>query len=465
MARPPMAYFLLYQALPLALIWLALERFCRPPGRARWAVPLIFAAGAAAQFSLWVACEPDLENPDSLGFWRLGHGLETDLRSILYRPKLYPLFLAPFPSLKAAAFAQACLKLGMAGWILRAARALGWGTAASAFALAAFLSDNLWLREPLRIFDTTLFSFLWLGAAVLALETWLRPSPARFAAFCAFAGLTGLCRQVADPFLLGFGLACLIRLLCSRAGGRLPAGAAALAGLCLAGSGAIVNGLSHGVYARSVALGVNLYTHYAYYELSDPAAPEWDFVSARLPGIRAEIPEWGTGWRSDMPWPVNALPHRLERKLGSADGGGIVASDRRLAERALAGMAGKPARYLGAFANEAARLLRKCEADYPAALLARSDAGRRLERGLTHLPLWLMALAALAGWACAPGRRAALAFPLGGALGYLALIAAIQIGFCRYGLPAWALLWLPAGQALDRLASARAGASRLPGQA
>jgi hypothetical protein len=480
MAQSAMAYLLLYQALPLALLWFLLERLCRSPARARWALALIFAAGTVAQFILWARSSPDLENPDSQGFWRIGHGLETDLRGLLYRPKLYPLFLGFFQAPKAAAFAQCILKLGMAGWIARAGRALAWRPAATAFVLALFLFDNLWLREPLKIFDTTLFAFLFLGAMVLALETILHPSPARFpsgsarfVAFCGMAGFASLCRQVADPCLLVAGAASFARVLSVRSQRRvgpvLSSAAAAAAGLCLAASGAFVNGLTHGAYLRSVALGVNVYTHYAYYELNDPAAPEWDFVAARLPGIREELPAWRTGWRYDMPWPVNAMPHRLERKLGSADVTEIRAADALLTARALAGMQGKPARYLGAFGNEAARLLCKCEGDYPVALIARGDAARRLERGLTHLPLWLLAMAGCIGCTLGRGRRLALALPLACGVGYLALIAAIQIGLCRYGLPAWPVLLVPAGEAFtwlangptpDRRAAASPGESR-----
>src|SRR6185369_3191699 len=123
------------------------------------------------------------------------------------------------------------------------------------------------------------------------------------------------------------------------------------------------------------------------------------------PGIRDELPAWRTGWPSDMPWPVNAMPHRLERRLGSADVPQIRAADALLSSRSLAGMRGKPARYLGAFGNETARLYCKCEGDYPVALIARGETGRRLERGLTHLPLWLLALAAGAGCLLGRARR------------------------------------------------------------
>lgn len=447
-----MLLFLLYQVFPLALAWLAFAGFCRHPARARWAVPAVFLAGAIAQFILWKRSDPDLSNPDSFFFWRVGHGLETDLRTLLYRPKLYPLFLGFFHSPKAAAFAQCLLKLGMAGWIAYAARLLAWRPAATAFSLALFLGANLWLREPLHIYDTTLFSFLFTGAIALGLAAWLRPSAARFAAFCAAAGLCSLCRQVADPFLLACGLLLLWRVIRSRPDAwRLPA-ACAVGALVLAGSGAIANGLSYGVYARSVALGVNVYTRAIYYELDDPASPEWDFVTARLTGIRDEIPAWRTEWRYDMPWSVNALPHRLERKLGSDGAAEILASDRVLTAHALGWMRGYPGSYLASIGNESARLLCKCEGDYPVPLLAHRAAAERLERGLAYAPLWLMFVAAIAGLVSAGSNRIAMLLPFGAACGYLLLIAALQIGLCRYGLPAWPLLLFPAGQALNSLA-------------
>src|ERR1041384_5598726 len=122
-----MAHFLFYQILPLAALWIAFTAIGRLPAFGRWGVPAVFAAGAVLPSAFWICSRPDLANPDSLGFFRLGHGLETDLRAILFRPKLYPLFLGLFDSpyaghaasgphmLKAATFGQCLLKLGMAG--------------------------------------------------------------------------------------------------------------------------------------------------------------------------------------------------------------------------------------------------------------------------------------------------------------------------------------------------------------
>jgi hypothetical protein len=424
---------------------------------------MIAAGGCALQYALWARSAPGLGNPDSLGFWRIGHGLETDLRSLLYRPKLYPWFLGVFAAPKAAAFGQCLLKLGMAVWIGRAARALRWKASTAAFALALFFADGLWLREPLHLYDTTLFAFLFLGALVLALETILSPHPLRFAAFCALAAPASLCRQVGDPFLAMAGAAALARIVAARPRARIPSAAVAAAALALAGAGAILNGAQHGIFVRSVALGVNVYTHYAYYELADGASPEWDYVAAHLPGVRETLPPWRTAWQYDMPWEVNALPHRLERALRPDGPRRILAADSALTARALAGMAGKPGRYLGAFANEMERLLLKCEGGYPDPLIAAGPAGLRLQRGLMHAPLWLLALAGVAGLILGRGVRAALALPFAAACGYLSLIAAVQIGLYRYGLPAWPLLLIPAAHALDRLTPERKAAAEARG--
>lgn len=446
-----MLFFLLYQALPLAILWFALVWFCRHPARARFAVPVVFAAGALAQFILWRGSAPDLENPDSVGFWRLGHGLETDLRAQLYRPKLYPLLLGLFHDLKAVTFAQCLLKLGMGVFILRFARVCAFKPATSAFALALFFADNLWLRAPLAIYDTTLFGFLFLAAMVLAVDVWTAFSLPKFAAFCAAAGLTALCRQVADPALALAGAAVLAAALWHKPESWRIIAACSTAGMALAFAGAIANGLGYGVYKRSVALGVNIYTHTAYYRLNDPADAEWAFIESKLPGARRQYPPWRTEYAFDMPWTVNDLPHRLERKLGSADAGEILANDALLVRRSLAWMQGKPGSYLASVVNEGKRALCKCEGDYPEPFIATGGTGSRIERGLTHLPLWLMLAAAMAGLITGAGRRMAAALPLAAAGTYLALVAAIQIVLCRYGLPAWPLLLLAACAALDRL--------------
>lgn len=450
-----MLFFILYQMLPLALLWLAMAWFCRAPGRARFAVPLIFLAGAIAQFALWRSSVPDLENPDSVGFWRLAHGLEDDLRARLYRPKLYPLFLGLFHDLKAATFAQCLLKLGMAGFILRFTHLAACKPAVRALALALFLFSNLWLRAPLAIYDTTLFAFLFLATAVLAVDAWKAYSLPKFAAFCAAAGLTALCRQVADPALGLLGAAALAAALWRDAERWRPIAACAAGGILLAYSGAIANGLGVGVYKRSVALGVNLYTHAAYYRLADPADAEWAFIERKLPGASRQYPDWETGWKHDMPWSVNALPHRLERKLGSADAAEILGNDRLLVRRSVEWMGEQPGSYLASVANEGMRALCKCEGDYPVPFLAGEGSAARAERGVTYLPLWLMAAAALSGLFLGTGRRMAAALPLAAAVLYLGLIAGIQIALCRYGLPAWPLLLLPACLALDRLPALR----------
>jgi signal transduction histidine kinase len=476
-----MAHFLLYQILPLAALWIAFTALARLPAFGRWGVPAVFAAGAVLQFAFWIHSRPDLENPDSLGFFRLGHGLETDLRSILFRPKLYPLFLGLFHSphsLEAAAFWQCLLKLGMAGFLARFARLSGWKPATTAFVLFLFLCNALWLREPLRIFDTTLFAFLFTAFLALAAENLARYSTLRFAALCVSGGLTALTRQAADP-AMALAMSLVLAIVGYRAivgtleGDRKlrpdgldgvtrlfrPMGLSLLAGLAIAGAGAVYNGVHYSVFQRSVALGINLYTHASYYQLGDPASPEWDFVELELPGARRQYQPWETGFRHDMPWSANALPHRLERKLGSADAEEILGTDNLLRARSLKWAWENPGTYLASFANESARLLMKCEDLYPASILfpgpaegaamgAAPDFLIRVERGIIHQPPLLLLLAGLAALVLCRRRPMALVCAVA-VVSYLALVAAVQIGLTRYALPVYPALLMLAGEAVD----------------
>lgn len=492
-----MAYFLLYQILPLAALWIAFTALGRMPAFGRWGVAVVFVAGSILQFAFWIHSRPDLENPDSLGFFRLGHGLETDLRAILFRPKLYPLFLGLVDSpdsryaqhgLKAVAFWQCLLKLGMAGLLVRFARLSGWKPATTGFVLFLFLCNALWLREPLRIFDTTLFAFLFTAFLVLAAENLARFSAPKFAALCAAAGLTALTRQAADP-ALAVSVSIVLAVVGYRAatgtleGGRkrreggsdgvmrmfTPVVLSLLAGLAVAGSGALYNGVRYGVFQRSVALGINLYTHASYYQLGDPASPEWDFVERTLPGARSLYPSWETGYRNDMPWSANALPHALERGLGSTGAGAILAADGLLRKRSLDWAWENPGIYLASFANEGARLLLKCEDLYPASIMFSDPAAEappgmllRIERGLIHQPLLLLLLAGLA--ALVLRRRSSMDDAMNlvcavAAVAYLALVAAVQIGLTRYALPVYPVLLMLAGSAVDGIPSPRRGRS------
>ncbi len=469
-----MGHFLLYQILPLAALWIAFTALGRLPSFGSWGVPSVFAAGAVLQFVFWIHARPDLENPDSLGFFRLGHGLETDLRSLLYRPKLYPMFLGLFHNLNAAVFWQSVFKLGMAGFLIRFAALCRWKSATTALVLCLFLCNSLWLREPLRIFDTALFSFLFAAFLALAAENLTRYSTMKFAGLCLVAGLTDLTRQVTDPSMALVMLAVILSVLYSAVVGTLegarenganglegvkrlfrPMCLCLVAGFLVAASGAWYNGVHYGVYKRSVGLGVNIYTHAIYYQLYDQHAKEWDFVEHFLPGARRQYPSWETGYSNDMPWSVNALPHRLERKMGSADAREILTNDRILRERFMDWALGNPGSYLASFGNEVARLLGKCEEMYPVSLL---DPGghapavlRRVERGIIYQPLALLLCLGLAALVLARRNRFLLLVPALAAVSYLALVAAIQIGLTRYALPAYLPLLTMAGEALDRI--------------
>lgn len=450
-----MGQFVLHQLPPLAAAWILFRYLGRGEGFRRHGVPILFAAGAILQLVFWWGGDPSIENPDSASFYRLSRGLEEDLRALLYRPKLYPLFLALMPSLKAATLAQCLLKLGAGVFVLRLARRAGCGAGGSSFALALYLFNSFWLSEPLQILDTTLFTFLFTGFLWLAAETSAEYTHGRYLGLCAFAGLTALTRQVGDASLLAvLALVTAPLLPGMRAPGMRPglpgpgpsrprAGVLA-AGILLAGalawSGAVANGAWNGVFRRSVALGVNLYTHSSYYELADPRSREWEFVLDRLPDARAGIGDWDTHWSKDVPWPVNALPHRLERALGTGTAAEILETDGMLAARYRRWVVENPGRFAASAFNEAARLLWKCEEYHPQSLIGKvaalPDAAIRMERGLLHQPPVLLLLLAAFGFLAHPRARGGMVLPALGVAGYLFLIPFIHIGFTRYVLPA-----------------------------
>jgi hypothetical protein len=216
-----------------------------------------------------------------------------------------------------------------------------------------------------------------------------------------------------------------------------------------------------------VALGVNLYTHSSYYQLSDPKDLEWDFVEAALPGVRQRVAPWQTDWTQNIPWEVNALPHDLARARmtyfdsekypvndsendfknpGVSTYSGpspeaLLQSDQELTRRYRNWAWGHPLAFLRAGWNEALRLWAKCEEYYPESLLrhlglgagAVQEVGVRLERGLLYQPLWLLAFLALPVWLTSARN---LAGPLFIALLlYGSLLPLVQMGFTRYSLP------------------------------
>jgi hypothetical protein len=441
-----MAHFLLYQLLPLAVLWTAFKYLEGYPAFARWSAPGIFLAGMALQFALWHGSVPDLAHPDSRGFHRLATGEETDLRSLLYRPRLYPWFLALFPSLQAATLAQCLLKGVMGAFVIGLARRAGATPGTAAFASALFFFNAYWLREPLQILDTTLFAFLLTGALWSAAEAAARFTPGRFLRLGAFAGLTALCRQVADPaLLLVFAGVLLPRYFGPSRPPRLAwvAGGLALA-LVLAFAGAAANRVQHGLFLRSVALGVNVYTHSAYFELSDPDSKEWEFVLAHLPDGREAAGTWDPHWRADIPWPVNALPHRLERALGTATAAEILRADSLLAARYRAWVAEDWIRFAASAWNEGVRLLWKSEEYYPSSVIGEwvplPAAALRAERGIIHQPAALLILFALPGLFAIRRLGCVLLLPSLGVMAYLMPFPLLQVGFTRYALPAYPAL-------------------------
>ncbi len=458
-----MMYLCLYQIAPplaLAALYLWLERY---PAFGRYSLRVIFALGAALQLALWAKSHPNLDNPDSLGFFQLGHGQTADLRLILFRPKLYPIFLSFFATPKAAAFVQCVIKLTICLWIPRLGGRLGWRPAITAWAATLYLTNALWLVEPLKILDTTLYAALFTSALCLAWENLLEFSPRGLFALAVTGGLASLTRQVGDATLLIIALALMLRAYRRVAARpRLFAGAWLVA-LLLANAGGLWNGIHYRVFQRTVALGISMYTHLSFYELHEPGSPEWDWVEQSLPGERARLGAWDTQWRAQAPWAVNALPHLLERARGVDDVPAILARDREFRERFRVWGMTYPACYATSVGNELQRLLWKCEEIYPQLPFAgwqrAEPAGqgtlyvtaKRIWRGLSYqTPGWLLLLAT-AGWIFAARGKTAFGVLLVGLAGYFLLIASVQIGFTRYALPTLPVLYALCAQALESL--------------
>lgn len=448
-----MAYFLLFQLAPLILLWILLARIDHYSWFRRFGVPAVFLVGAALQFLLWSFSHPNLDNPDSLGYFRLGHGLETDLRANLFRPKLYPLFLGLFDSVKAATFCQCLLKVAAAFCIARFSRLLEWRPGPTVFILLLYFLNSMWLQEPLRVMDTTLFTFLFTAFFWLAVETAAAFSFGKFMALCLAAGLAGLTRQAGDLSMVLVGASLIMALVLGKKTDPGMLLLPILLGVLVACAGLFQNGIRYGVYKRSVAMGINLYTHASFYELADPASPEWRYVEHFLPGAGRRYPPWSTGYSRDVPWRVNALPHVLERAMKPYDGETILACDREMTRRFLLWAGGNPGGYLASVRNETMRLLWKCEEFYPESLIGKvfriPDFLRRMERGIIHQPPGLLLAFALAGLIVGKRRRLLLALPFLGIVAYLLLIAAVQVGFTRYALPVLPCLFMLAGQAFN----------------
>ncbi len=450
-----MLYVFLFQvAPPLFALWLFL-RWDSSQGFRRFSLPILFCGGSLLQAWLWWECIPSLDNPDSHSFYNLAHGLETDLRSILYRPKLYPLFLGLFPGLKAVLFAQCVLKLGMGYFLIRMGWLLQLRSGVLAWMLFLFLFNSLWLYEPLRIMDTTLFAFLLTAFLMLGLMTLTNFSTANFPAMCVMGWCLSLTRQVADiGLLLAFGF--LLFHYRNRPHSRWVFPVGLVLGLAVAGSGALNNGLRYGVWQRSVALGVNLYTHLSFYELSDLHSPEWDFVSAYLPEEKNQAGTWITDFHQDLPWPIIALPHRLERAMGSKGSTDILLHDRKLTGRFFQWMNENPRTYLASVGNEFARLGLKAEEMYPRSLISGFISVPiglvRFERGIIHQAPYLLIVFGLLGFIRKRPEPEMIFLALA-AFGYLFLIPFIHLGFTRYALPALPALLLWAGFGLQHFQS------------
>jgi hypothetical protein len=443
---------IVYQfAIPI-LVLLIFLRWDRQKWFGQWSLPIIFFIGIFVQGWMWWHSVPALNGPDSQGYFRLAHDLETDLRTILYRPKLYPIFLQWIPTLKVVSLIQAFLKIGIGLFLIRMGSLFDWRKGLIAWVLLLFMLNSLWLSECLNILDTTLFTFLFTGFLWLGLETYSKYSRTKFISLCILAGLVTLTRQVAD-----IGMICAIAWLVVKELKSQPnRWKAVLVGLSLgallAVSGAISNGFQNGVWKRSVALGVNLYTRSAYYQLADLKSPEWDFCRAYLPLSQSGFESWDPHFTHDIPWPVMELPHQLERAMGVSTVSEILGNDAILTQHFFQWIRDNPGIYFQSVINEIARLGLKAEDAYPNSLLREffpvAPWMIRIERGMIHQSLLWLSLVGIVG--CSRKYFQGKHLFLGvGLFGYLVLLPLITLGFTRYGLPAYPALLIWAGNGLN----------------
>lgn len=460
-----MSHLLFFQIFPLLFLFLLFTWSERLLFIQRYGIALVFIFGFSLQFIFWYLSHPNLENPDSMGFYRLAHGLETDLRNIFFRPKLYPLFLGLFPTLKSVTLIQVGLKVGMGFFILRIGKLFNWKLGSLLFILSLFFMNSFWLQEPLRIMDTTLFTFLFSAVIWLTMECVFQLSSQKFYALCICMGLATLTRQVGDPsfFVMTCGLILVLfqkqRLAQSRIV-NLKLFVPILVGLSIGFSGLLWNGINYGLYHRTIAVGNVLYTHSSYYQLANGMDEEWKFVNDYLPDSQKELGIWKTSYRSDIPWPVNAMPHNLERALLHQNGQSLVEMDAILKQHFFAWVMANPKDYLASIGNESMRLLWKSEEYYPESVLKKVMNRFSLkaplfmvrgERGLIHLSIGFLLGLAIFGLFLDRTRRVYLLLPLFGVAVYLLLIPSIILGFTRYGFPVLPILLALFGNTCDQI--------------
>ena len=460
-----MNYLFYYQFLPLVVLFFVFIRLERLDFFQRFGVPILFVLGILLQFSYWHYSHPNLENPDSMGYYRLGHGLENDLRNILFRPKFYPIFLGLFTALKTATFFQCVLKVGIGFFMLRIAKILAWKRGTLFFSLTLFFVNSFWLQEPLKIMDTTLFTFCFTATTWLFIETSFQYSGLKFLGLCLFSGIATLTRQVGDLSILMMGLMLIVFFVQKE---KLKSihfltpffFVSLLLGALIGFSGLLWNGVHYGIYQRTIGVGNALYTHFSYYQLANGQNEEWKFVDQYLPQERTAIPSWNTNYHSDIPWAVNALPHHLERAILQKESVSIVELDKIFSGRAIDWIQSNPKNYVASVGNEAMRLMWKCEEYYPESMLQKllkHFGGHaplfmvRVERGIIHQSIGLMFIVSLFGLALEKKLRLQLLIPLMGIATYLILIPAIQLGFTRYGFPVIPILLILFGHACDQI--------------
>ncbi len=417
--------------------------------KAKW----ILGISATIWLHIFFFSWPELSGPDAKGFWTIAHGNTVPMELAMYRPKLYPWFLMLAPNLKAVAIYQLLLKGGIFLCMYLAARLLGWKNQIILFCFLLFSLNTLWLREPMLVSDTTLFSFCLMGAFTGFVWHIKEGHLKSLTLFALFAGLASLCRQVMDPILIF----CLLILV----GYKLSAKKFLALGLFLAliDTGAFYNYLQFGIAKRSIALGVNLYTHSSFYalqqnpELSQKFLKDCENFAGQIPHI------WDVDYKKYVSHKANALPHEYQQCL-EKKGLSRIESDRYLKHEFFNWIMDNTSMYMYSIYNEWRRMLVTSGEYYPPKIFfdyhshfPGSEELKRVERQISYYPLWW--LLATLGFLLLNVKGSGFGWlglsVLGISLAYTLLISAIHIGFTRYSLPIIPLLVFAIGQGLNGL--------------
>ena len=396
--------------------------------------------------NLWLLRPVESYGPDSQMWWALSRGKIDNMGWVLYRPKLYSWFLMLFERDFFVPLAQWGLRVLTLGVVWQLLRVLGCRSVVQALVIVLLGLNSLGVQEQSQLLDTTLFGFL--GAlTLLAFVQALKSSNLiSLFLFGVAAGFCTLSRQLGDPFiLLGF-----LVLFFKGRGSWIQRFLAVALFFVIGWGGLWTNWWRYDVPKRTVALGVNLFTHSSYYDWEKPDDSESELIKKINPNMSDQTSLWNTHYTKDISWFANALPHQYQNYL-EEQGMSRLESDKYLTGMYIKWVTENKISFFKSIVNELQRFMMTSQDYYPESLIGRyislSNFFKRLERLVIHLPIWLLFVVSFVGVFFA--REKWLLMILLTSFGYLLLLSSIHLGFTRYVLPLLPFLYLCMGLSLE----------------